>query len=86
MRHAIRALLRAPSFSVLAVLAIALGIGASTTVFSIVNGVLLQPLSYAAPDRLVSLYSSSATQGNFFPPSYLDFVDWRSQATALLCC
>jgi len=83
MRHVIRSLRHAPGFSLLAVLAIALGIGASTAVFSVVNGVLLQPLGYTNPQRLVMLYSRHPAQGDFFPPSYLDFVDWRAQAPAL---
>ncbi|AHG90072.1 permease [Gemmatirosa kalamazoonensis] len=56
VRQSARALLRAPAFSVVAVLTIALGIGVTTAVYSAVDGVLLRPLPYPAPDRLVRLY------------------------------
>ena len=79
----LRSLLRAPSFSLLAVLAIALGVGATTAVFSVVNGVLLQPLGYANPQQLIALYSRHPQRGEFYPPSYPDFVDWRAQTPSV---
>src|SRR5258708_6687779 len=54
--HAARILWKQPAFSVVAVLTLALGIGATTAVFSVVNGVLLMPLPFHDPDRLVALY------------------------------
>jgi putative ABC transport system permease protein len=80
VRFALRALTRAPTFTVAATVAIALAIGASTAVFSVVNGVLLQPLAYTRPDELLSLYSTRTGQDDRTPPSYPDFLDWKTQA------
>ncbi len=63
LRRAARRLLRAPIFAITATLTIALGIGATTAVFSLVNGVLLRPLPFANPDRLVELSHSMQLQG-----------------------
>ena len=76
LRQAVRALRRAPGFSLLAVAALALGIGASTATFSVVDGVLLQPLDYRRPQELVALWSEHARQGSRLPPSYPDAADW----------
>jgi putative ABC transport system permease protein len=83
LRYAGRNLRRNPGFATLAVLIMALGIGANTAVFSVVNAVLLKPLSYRDPDRIVSLSNSSATRET---PTALskqvsipDFQDWYDQ-------
>src|SRR3954470_5199299 len=81
IRYAFRQLLKHPAFSLIAILALALGIGANTAIFSVVNAVLLQPLPYRAPDELVTLWGTNPL--NDIPKenaSYPDFVDWRQQA------
>ena len=78
VRHALRSLRRAPGFATVALLTLALGIGATTAMFTIVNGVLLRPLPYAEPDRLVRVYQANPKLGprlnDFSRP---DFDDWR---------
>ncbi|HEY7878202.1 MAG TPA: hypothetical protein VIC55_08245 [Gemmatimonadaceae bacterium] len=61
LRHCVRALRRAPGFAVVAVLTLALGIGANSAIFSVVNAVLIKPLPYRAPDRLAVLWSATRT-------------------------
>ena len=56
VRHAVRALLRTPVFTVVTVMTLALGIGANSAIFSLVNAVLIRPLGYAEPDRLMLVY------------------------------
>lgn len=82
MRYGWRALLRSPGFAIVAVLTLALGIGATTTIFSAVNGVLMRPLPYEDPGQLVRLLSHLSTTG-FGPVAYLDVLDYRSQSTLL---
>jgi predicted permease len=81
LRYAARALARNPGFTLAALLALALGIGANTAVFSVVNGVLLRPLPYTDPDRLVMVFDSSQQQGLARGPACMaDFLDWKARS------
>src|SRR5499427_10796329 len=75
LRFAMRVLQKAPGFSAVAILTLALGIGADTALFSVVNGVLLNPLPYPHPEELVSL-SQKLPPFEQFAISYPDFLDW----------
>ena len=79
IRFTIRSLLRQPAFALIAVLTLGLGIGANTAIFSVVNGVLLSPLPYREPGRLVLLWES-VTDLPQISVSYPDYLDWRRRA------
>jgi putative ABC transport system permease protein len=81
VRYAVRTLTRNPGFTLAALGALVLGIGANTAVFSVLNGVLLRPLPYADPDRLVMIFDSFQQQGLERGPACIaDFLDWRARA------
>jgi predicted permease len=76
MKYGLRGLRKNPGFMAIAVLTLALGIGANTALFSVVNGVLLNPLPYPNPDQLLAVYSSTPTFGES-SISYPNFLDWH---------
>src|SRR6185295_9656423 len=80
LRFGIRLLLKNPGFSGVAVLALALGIGANTAIFSVVNSVLLRPLPYAEPDRLFELREVKLPEHPDFPVTPATFLDWQNQS------
>src|SRR5690349_10869057 len=82
LHYAGRSMRRSPGFVALAVLIMALGIGANTVVFSVVNAVLLKPLEYRDPDRIVALSGtvSEARSGLQSQISIIDFQDWHDQS------
>jgi len=78
LRYSVRVLLKSPGFTAVAALSIALGIGANTAVFSLVNAVLLKPLPVDHPEQLAALYTmepSSSFPDSFSYPDYLDYRD-----------
>jgi putative ABC transport system permease protein len=83
MRHATRLLRRAPAFTTVAVLTLALGIGATTAIFSIVHGVLLRPLPFGEPDRVVRVWETSprGERRNVVSPG--NYVDWSARVRTL---
>ncbi len=82
LRFAIRMLRKNLGFTSVAVLVMALGIGANAAMFSVVNAVLLRPLSFNNPDRIVTLASLWKKNGGLGPVSAPDFRDWHDQSTA----
>jgi putative ABC transport system permease protein len=78
--YALRALRKSPGFSTVAILSIALGIGANTTIFTFVNGVLLRPLPYPGSDRLVILREQPLLSEGTVPVHPLNFLEWRARA------
>ena len=79
LRYAVRSLLRAPGFTLAAVVALGLGTGSATAIFSLLDGVVLRPLPFAEPQRLVSLYESNSVKGLHREQlSAVNFLDYRA--------
>ncbi len=81
VRYGLRLLLKNPGFTSVALLALVLGIGANTAIFSVVYATLLSPMPYPNPDQLVIVWSKIAANGNRNGVSAGDFLDWKSQST-----
>ena len=82
IRYAVRSLSRTPGFTAVAVLTLALGIGANTTIFSVVENVLLRPLPYPHPENLVEIWNTYPAQIPRTGLSPGDYADWHQQATS----
>jgi hypothetical protein len=81
-RHSVRILLRSPGFTLAALSALAVGIGANTAIFSIVNAVLLKPVPFPEPDRLV-VFQTTSPQGAFSAGSPAKFQHWAEQTSVV---
>ena len=83
LHHAIRQMKKAPGFTLVVMITLAVGVGANTTVFSIVDAVMLRPLPYFQPQRLIEVQSSHENIAEGSNVSYPDFFDWRSRNRTL---
>jgi putative ABC transport system permease protein len=82
VRYALRMFLKNPVFTMVALVALALGVGANTAIFSVVNTVMLRPLPFADPERLVRIWESNPEGGwPRFSASQPNFLDWRARST-----
>jgi len=79
IRYAIRSLVRYPAFTLIATLTLALGIGANTAIFSVVNALLLRPLPFTEPDKLMQVWEASVKDGQPHDVAYPNFADWRDR-------
>ena len=84
IRHVARAMRNAPGFAAVVTLTLALGVGATTAMYSVLDAVVLHPLAYAQSDRMVMIYDVERDATDAFPASYPEFLDWRGRSGAAL--
>jgi hypothetical protein len=82
LKHGLRILARSPGFAGMAIVTLALGIGAASAIFSVVSGVILKPLPFHEPDRIVAIFETNS-QTNAFSTSEANFLDMRKQSRSL---
>ena len=80
LRFALRQLAKAPGFTLVAVVTLALGVGANTAIFSVIDAVLLHPFPYADSDRLLFIASNRQGQQGFMPVTYPDYLEWKKDS------
>jgi putative ABC transport system permease protein len=82
LQYSVRILWKSPSFTVVAIITLAIGIGANATIFSFINGLLLRPIAgVEQPDRLIAIYTSDYSSGAYSSSSYPDYLDFRHQSS-----
>src|SRR6058998_2233747 len=82
LKHSLRMFGKSPAFTIAAVAALALGIGTNTAIFSVVNAVLLKPVPFPDPDRLV-MFTNTSPQGSNMASSPAKFAHWRAQTSVV---
>src|SRR5207253_1385517 len=83
LQHGVRLLVRKPGFAAVAIVTLALGIGANTAIFTVAHALLLTPLPYSHPDELVLVNENNVSRGwSSFSVSAPNFADWRTQSTS----
>ncbi|HEX7333155.1 MAG TPA: ABC transporter permease [Pyrinomonadaceae bacterium] len=82
LRQALRGMWKQPGFTLVAVVTLALGIGANTAIFSVINALILNPLDIAEAERVVALWRTAKDKRDKGPTSYLDLQEWRAQSSS----